>query len=48
MSTPNGKSDMKDQQLSCYRVWVRSKSAQKKSDKRSHGLLGQYLLGGRK
>jgi hypothetical protein len=48
MSAPNGKSDMKDQQLSCYRVWVRSKSTQKKAEKRSHGLLGHYLLGSKK
>jgi hypothetical protein len=48
MSTPNGKSDMKDQQLSCYRVWVRSKPAHKKSEKRNHGLLGHYLLGVKK
>jgi len=30
--------------LSCYRVWMKAKTA-KKTDRRGHTLLGQFLLG---
>ena len=44
MNSTKTKPDMQDQQLSCYRLWMKHKNA-KKSDKRNHTLLGQYLLG---
>lgn len=44
MNFTKTKPGMQDQQLSCYRLWMKPKNA-KKSDKRSHMILGQYLLG---
>jgi hypothetical protein len=35
---------LQEQQISCYRVWMKPKAA-KKEDRRSHMMLGQYLLG---
>jgi hypothetical protein len=45
MSSPQGKGDLREQQLGCYRLWVRPKGADKKSKKRSHAsILGPYLV----
>ncbi len=44
MNETKTKPGVQDQQLSCYRLWMKPKSA-KKGDKRSHMILGQYLLG---
>jgi hypothetical protein len=44
MESTKTKPGVQDQQLSCYRLWVKSK-ASKKADKRNHPILGQYLLG---
>jgi hypothetical protein len=44
MDATKTKSGAQDQQLSCYRLWMKPKIA-KKVDKRSHLILGQYLLG---
>ena len=44
MESTKTKPDVQDQQLSCYRLWMKPKGA-KKADKRSHPILGQYLLG---
>ena len=43
MGSPQ-KSDLKEQQLGCYRLWVRPKSSDKKAKKRGHSiLLGPYF-----
>lgn len=44
MDSTKTKSGAQDQQLSCYRLWMKPKAV-KKADKRSHPILGQYLLG---
>lgn len=44
MNGTKTKPGTQDQQLSCYRLWIKPKGA-KKGDKRSHMILGQYLLG---
>jgi hypothetical protein len=44
MDSTKTKPGAQDQQLSCYRLWMKPKAA-KKADKRSHLILGQYLLG---
>ena len=49
MSSPQGKGDLREQQLGCYRLWVRPKTVDKKNKKRSHAsILGGYLLGERR
>ena len=48
MNCAKTKPSLQDQQLSCYRVWVRPKPLPKKLERRSQILLGQYLLGARK
>lgn len=42
MGSPQ-KSDMKQQQLSCYRLWGRPKTSDKKAKKRGHSILGPYF-----
>ncbi|MHC4519531.1 MAG: hypothetical protein ACYTAS_13160 [Planctomycetota bacterium] len=42
MSSPQ-KSDLKEQQLGCYRLWVRPKTSDKKGKKRGHSILGPYF-----
>jgi hypothetical protein len=37
------KSDLKEQQLGCYRLWVRPKASDKKTKKRGHSILGPYF-----
>jgi len=44
MNCTKTKPEMQDQQLSCYRLWMKPKPA-KKNEKRNHTILGQYLLG---
>jgi hypothetical protein len=44
MDSTKTKPGAQDQQLSCYRLWMKPKAA-KKNDKRNHPILGQYLLG---
>jgi hypothetical protein len=45
MSSPQGKGDLREQQLGCYRLWVRPKT-EKKGKKRSHAsIIGPYLVG---
>jgi len=44
MNCTKNKPSLQDQQLSCYRLWMKHK-APKKGDKRSNGMLSQYLLG---
>jgi hypothetical protein len=44
MNGTKTKPEMQDQQLSCYRLWMKPKTA-KKNEKRTHPILGQYLLG---
>jgi hypothetical protein len=49
MSLSQAKTELKEQQLGCYRLWVRPKAADKKSKKRSHAsILGHYLVGERR
>ena len=46
MSSPQAKAELREQQLGCYRFWVRPKALDKKSKKRSHSsILGHYLIG---
>jgi hypothetical protein len=47
MNSTKTKPDVQDQQLSCYRLWMKPKGV-KKNDKRSHLILGQYLMGVKK
>jgi hypothetical protein len=43
MGSPQ-KSDLKEQQLGCYRLWVRPKSSEKKAKQRGHSIhLGPYF-----
>jgi hypothetical protein len=42
MSSPQ-KPDLKEQQLGCYRLWVRPKTSEKKAKKRGHSILGPYF-----
>lgn len=42
MSAPH-KADAKEQQLGCYRLWVRPKASDKKAKKRTHSVLGPYF-----
>jgi hypothetical protein len=44
MSPSQGRTDLREQQLGCYRLWVRPKTSDKKTKKRSHTILGSYLL----
>jgi hypothetical protein len=44
MDSTKTKPGVQDQQLSCYRLWMKPKAA-KKGDKRNHMMLGQYLFG---
>ena len=44
MNCSKNKPSLQDQQLNCYRLWMKHKSS-KKNDKRSNGMLSQYLLG---
>jgi hypothetical protein len=49
MSMSQAKTDLREQQLGCYRLWVRPKTADKKSKKRSHAsILGPYFAGERR
>jgi hypothetical protein len=49
MSSPQGKGDLREQQLGCYRLWVRPKATDKKNKKRSHAsILGHYLVGAKR
>ncbi len=47
MSSPQ-KSDLKTQQLGCYRFWSRPKSSDKKAKKRGHSILGPYFSNSRR
>lgn len=47
MNCTKTKPNLQDQQLSCYRLWMKPKGS-KKSDKRNHMSLGQYLFGTKK
>jgi hypothetical protein len=47
MESAKTKPGAQEQPLSCYRLWIKPKSA-KKADKRSYPVLGQYLLGTKK
>jgi hypothetical protein len=48
MISPQAKTDLREQQLGCYRLWVRPK-AEKKGKKRSHAsILGPYFAGERR
>lgn len=42
MGSPQ-KSDLKQQQLGCYRLWGRPKTSEKKAKKRGHSILGPYF-----
>jgi len=42
MGSPQ-KSDQKEQQLGCYRLWARPKASEKKAKKRGHSILGPYF-----
>jgi hypothetical protein len=42
MGSPQ-KSELKEQQLGCYRLWARPKASEKKAKKRSHSILGPYF-----
>ena len=44
MNYTKTKPSLQDQQLSCYRLWMKPK-APKKGDKRHHTMLSQLLLG---
>jgi hypothetical protein len=48
MNCAKTKPNLQDQQLSCYRVWMRPKPPARKLERRSPLLLGQYLLSTRK
>ena len=49
MSSLQAKADLREQQLGCYRLWVRPKTGDKKSKKRNHAsILGPYLVGERR
>jgi len=48
MNDMKTKVSLQDQQLSCYRVWMKPKAMQKKLDRRNRLLTGQFLLGLRK
>ncbi len=47
MNCTKTKPSLQDQQLSCYRLWMKPK-APKKGDRRGHMILGQCLLGTKK
>ena len=47
MSSPQ-KSDLKTQQLGCYRFWARPKTSDKKAKKRAHSILGPYFSNSRR
>ena len=44
MSSSQARADLREQQLGCYRLWVRPKTVEKKTKKRSHSILGNYLM----
>jgi len=44
MNCTKTKPSLQDQQLSCYRLWMKPK-APKKGEKRQHPMLSQFLLG---
>jgi hypothetical protein len=48
MNSAKAKPTLQDLQISCYRVWMKPKVLQKKMDRRSRLLLGQFLLGTKK
>jgi hypothetical protein len=49
MNCAKTKPSLQDQQISCYRVWMRPKPPlPKKAERRNQILLGQYLLSARK
>jgi hypothetical protein len=48
MNNTKAKTNLQDLQISCYRVWMKPKVLQKKMDRRSRLLLGQFLLGTKK
>ena len=49
MSSLQAKAELREQQLGCYRFWVRPKASDKKNKKRSHAsILGPYILGERR
>ncbi len=48
MNCAKTKPNLQDQQLSCYRVWMRPKPPARKVERRSPMLLGQYLLSTKK
>jgi hypothetical protein len=45
MNGTKNKPSLQDQQISCYRIWMKPKAMQKKIDRRSRLLMGQFLLG---
>jgi hypothetical protein len=44
MNCTKPKPSLQDQQINCYRIWMRPKVPHKKMDRRGHVMLGQYLL----
>jgi hypothetical protein len=48
MNSTKAKTSLQDLQINCYRVWMKPKVLQKKMDRRSRLLLGQFLLGTKK
>ena len=48
MNCTKAKPSLQDLQISCYRVWMKPKVLQKKTDRRARLLLGQFLLGTKK
>ncbi len=44
MNCSKPKPSLQDQQINCYRLWMKPKAPQRKVERRGHIMLGQYLL----
>jgi len=48
IASPKMSTDPGAEKLGCWRVWMRPKTSRKEARKRSHMMLGPYLLSLRK
>lgn len=48
LGSPQEKSDLTEEKLGCWRVWVRPKTSKKEAKKRGHMIFGPYLVNTKK